>query len=453
MSGVGCPRWVNRVVPAITACPVRSKSGHSANGRVYECTAYGAAVNQDAPPAPCAELSGTAGSSRAIVPFTHLAREGRMTVTIGRRELLAAIGGAVVAWPLAARAQQSAMPVVGLLRNTPSASFEYIVAAFRRGLSEEGFVDGRNVAVQQRWAEGRDERLPALLADLISLNAAVIVANTIAALAAKAAGTTIPVVFTTGSDPVRDGLVASLSRPGGNFTGVVFLSSELGTKRLDLLRQLAPKASTIAVLLGPSTVPEVVAERADVEKAARMFGLNLVVAEATNAAEIVTAFTKFTERGAGALFVGTGAFTNSHREAIVSLAARDAIPAMYSLREFALDGGLISYGTSITDAYRQAGIYAGRILKGEKPADLPVVQSTKFELVLNLKTARALNLDVPDRLLALADDVIDWLHLLVRLLTAAYGTSRRFVATHRLGRFWRHSGHARSVANVRMRRD
>jgi putative tryptophan/tyrosine transport system substrate-binding protein len=319
---------------------------------------------------------------------------------VKRREFISLLGAAAAAWPLAARAQQSAMPVVGLLRNTPSASFEYIVAAFRRGLSEEGFVDGRNVAVQQRWAEGRDERLPALLADLISLNAAVIVANTIAALAAKAAGTTIPVVFATGSDPVRDGLVASLSRPGGNFTGVVFLSSELGTKRLDLLRQLAPKASTIAVLLGPSTVPEVVAEHADVEKAARMFGLNLVAAEATNAAE-------FIERGAGALFVGTGAFTNSHREAIVSLAARHAIPAIYSLREFAFEGGLISYGTSITDAYRQAGIYAGRILKGEKPADLPVVQSTKFELVLNLKTARALNLDVPDRLLALADKVID----------------------------------------------
>ena len=324
-----------------------------------------------------------------------------------RRDFITLLGGAAVAWPLAVRAQQSAMPVVGLLRNTPSASFEYIVAAFRRGLSEEGFVDGRNVAVQQRWAEGRDERLPALLADLISLNAAVIVANTIAALAAKAAGTTIPVVFATGSDPVRDGLVASLSRPGGNFTGVVFLSSELGTKRLDLLRQLAPKASTIAALLGPSTVPEVVAEHADVEKAARMFGLNLVAAEATNAAEIVTAFAEFIERGAGALFVGTGAFTNSHREAIVSLAARHAIPAMYSLREFAFEGGLISYGTSITDAYRQAGIYAGRILKGEKPADMPVVQSTKFELVLNLKTARALNLDVPDRLLALADEVID----------------------------------------------
>jgi putative ABC transport system substrate-binding protein len=333
-------------------------------------------------------------------------KRGRDRV-VNRRSLITLLGGAAAAWPFAARAQQSAMQVVGLLRNTPSASFEYIVAAFRRGLSEEGFVDGRNVAVQQRWAEGRDERLRALLADLISLNAAVIVANTIAALAAKAAGTTIPVVFATGSDPVRDGLVDSLSRPGGNFTGVVFLSSELGTKRLDLLRQLAPKASTIAVLLGPSTVPEVVAEHADVEKAARMFGLNLVAAEATNAAEIVTAFAKFIERGAGALFVGTGAFTNSHREAIVSLAARHAIPAMYSLREFAFEGGLISYGTSITDAYRQAGTYVGRILKGERPGDLPVQQPTKFKLVINLKAAKALGTEIPPTLLSLADEVIE----------------------------------------------
>src|SRR6516165_3459516 len=317
--------------------------------------------------APDAALLGTARSWRGIVAFTHLAREGRMTVTIGRRELLAAVGGAAAAWPLAARTQQPAMPVVGFLRSTPSASFDHIVAAFRQGLSEVGFVDGRNVAIQQRWAEGRDDRLPALLADLINLKAAVIVANTIAALAAKAEATNIPVVFTTGSDPVRDGLVASLNRPGANFTGVVFNSGELGTKRLELLRQLAPKAATIAMLVGPST-PETVA-----------------------------AFAKFVERGAGALYVGTGAFTNSHREAIVALAAHHAIPAMYSLREFASIGGLISYGTSITDAYRQAGIYAGRILQGEKPADVPVMQSTKFELVLNLKTAKTLGLDVPDR--------------------------------------------------------
>jgi putative ABC transport system substrate-binding protein len=314
-----------------------------------------------------------------------------------RREFITMVGAAA-AWPLAARAQQPAIPVVGFLRNTPSAGFDHLVGAFRQGLSEAGFVDGRNVAIQQRWAEGRDDRLPALLADLINLKAAVIVA--------KAEATNIPVGFATGSDPVRDGLVASFNRPGGNFTGVVFISGELGTKRLELLRQLAPKATTIAMLVGPSQ-PEIVAEQTDVQKAAQAFGQQVVVAEATGGREIDAAFAKFVERGAGALLVGTGAFTNSHREAIVAQAARHAIPAMYSLREFASVGGLISYGPSITDAYRQAGIYASRILKGERPADLPVVQSAKFELVLNLKTAKALGLDVPDRLLALADEVIE----------------------------------------------
>ena len=281
------------------------------------------------------------------------------------------------------------------------------MAAFRQSLSEAGFVDGRNVAIQQRWAEGRDDRLPTLLADLINLKAAVIVANTVGALAAKAAATTLPVVFVTGGDPVRDGLVASLNRPGANFTGVVFITSELGTKRLELLRQLALKATTIAMLVGPTASTEIEAERTDVQKAVQPFGQQLVVAEATSGGEIETAFAKFGESGAGALLVGTGAFTYTHREAIVALAARYAIPAMYSLREYASVGGLISYGASITEAYRQAGIYAGRILKGEKPADLPVIQSTKFELVLNLKTAKALGLDVPDRLLALADEVIE----------------------------------------------
>jgi putative tryptophan/tyrosine transport system substrate-binding protein len=323
-----------------------------------------------------------------------------------RREFLTLLSGTAAAWPLSARAQQPAIPVVGFLRNTPSAGFDHLVAAFRRGLSEAGFVDGRNVAIQQRWAEGRDDRLPALLADLISLKAAVIVANTIGALAAKAEATNIPVVFATGSDPVRDGLVASFNRPGGNFTGVVFISGELGTKRLELLRQLASKATTIAMLVGPPQ-PETAAEQTDVQKAAQAFGQQVVVADATSGGEIDAAFAKFVERGAGALLVGTGAFTNSHREAIVALAARHAIPAMYSLREFASIGGLISYGPSITDAYRLAGIYAARILKGEKSADLPVMQSTKFELVLNLQTARGLGLDVPDRLLALADEVIE----------------------------------------------
>ena len=298
------------------------------------------------------------------------------------------------------------MPVVGLLRNTPSASFEHVVTALSRGLRDAGFVDGHNVLIEQRWAEGRDDRLPALLADLISSKAAVIVANTQGALAAKAAGTTIPVVFATGSDPVRDGLVASFNRPGANFTGVTFISSDLGTKRLELLRQLVPRTTTIAVLVGPD-VPETVAERADVQKAAQAFGQQLVVAQAASLGEIAAAFTAFVERGAAALFVGTGAFTNSHREAIVALAAHRALPAIYSLREFVSIGGLIGYGSSITEAYRQAGIYAGRILKGEKPADLPVMQSSKFELVLNLKTAKSLSLQVPERLLALADEVIE----------------------------------------------
>jgi ABC-type uncharacterized transport system substrate-binding protein len=322
-----------------------------------------------------------------------------------RRAFITLLGGAA-AWPLAARAQQAGMPVVGLLRNTPSASFEHVVAALSRGLGEAGFVDGHNVLIEQRWAEGRDDRLPALLADLISSKAAVIVANTQGALAAKAAGTTIPVVFATGSDPVRDGLVASFNRPGANFTGVTFISSDLGTKRLELLRQLVPRMTTIAVLVGPD-VPETVAERADVQKAAQAFGQQLVVAQAASLGEIAAAFTAFVERGATALFVGTGAFTNSHREAIVALAAHRALPAIYSLREFVSIGGLIGYGSSITEAYRQAGIYAGRILKGEKPADLPVMQSSRFELVLNLKTAKSLSLQVPERLLALADEVIE----------------------------------------------
>src|SRR5262249_7193700 len=255
-----------------------------------------------------------------------------------RRDFITLLGGGAAAWPLAARAQQPAIPVVGFLRNTPSAGFDHLVGAFRQGLSEAGFVDGRNVAIQQRWAEGRDDRLPALLADLINLKAAVIVANTIGALAAKAEATNIPVVFATGSDPVRDGLVASFNRPGGNFTGVVFISGELGTKRLELLRQLAPKATTIAMLVGPSQ-PEIVAEQTDVQKAAQAFGQQVVVAEATSGGEIDAAFAKFVERGAGALLVGTGAFTNSHPEAVVAKAARAAIPAIYSLREFASVGG------------------------------------------------------------------------------------------------------------------
>jgi putative tryptophan/tyrosine transport system substrate-binding protein len=321
-----------------------------------------------------------------------------------RREFIALLGGAA-AWPLVARAQQPAMSVIGFLRNTPSAPFAHIVTAFRRGLSEVGFVEGQNVAIEQRWAEGQDDRLPALVADLVRQKAAVIVANNPGALAAKAAATTIPIVFATGSDPVRDGLVASLNRPGGNVTGVVFITSVLGAKQLELLRQLVPKATTIAMLVRPDTT-ETEAERIDVQNAAQALGQELVVFDVTSGRDIEAAFATFVERRAGGLLVGTGPFLTSNRERVVALAAHH-IPAIYPLREYVSAGGVMSYGTSISDAYRQSGVYAGRILKGEKPADLPVIQSTKFELVLNVQTAKALGIDVPDKLLALADEVIE----------------------------------------------
>jgi putative tryptophan/tyrosine transport system substrate-binding protein len=325
---------------------------------------------------------------------------------VNRREFIAVLGCAAATWPLTAPAQQPAMPVIGFLRNTPSAPFAHIVTAFRRGLNEVGFVEGENVAIEQRWAEGQDDRLPALVADLVRQKVAVIVANNPGALAAKAAATTIPIVFATGSDPVRDGLVASLNRPGGNVTGVVFITSVLGAKRLELLRQLVPKATTIAMLVRPDTT-ETEAERIDVQNAAQALGQELVVFDVTSRRDIEAAFATFVERRAGGLLVGTGPFLTSNRERVVALAARYGVPAIYPLREYASAGGVMSYGTSISDAYRQSGVYAGRILKGEKPADLPVIQSTKFELVLNLQTAKALGIDVPDKLLALADEVIE----------------------------------------------
>ena len=324
---------------------------------------------------------------------------------IRRREFITLLGGAAAVWPLAAGAQQPAMPVIGLVRNTPSAPFAHLVMALRRGLGEMGFVEGQNVAIEQRWTE-RDDRLTALVADLVRRKAAVIVANGPAALAAKAAATAIPIVFATGSDPVSEGLVASLNRPGGNITGVVFILSVLGAKRLELLRQLLPKATTIAMLVNPNTT-ETEEERADVRNAAQALGQQLIVSDVTSVHDIEAAFTTFVQGGADGLFVGTGPFLTSNREQVVALAARHGIPAIYPLREYVSTGGLISYGTSISDAYRQAGIYAGRILKGENPTDLPVMQSTKFELVLNLKTAKSLGLEIPDKLVALADEVIE----------------------------------------------
>jgi putative ABC transport system substrate-binding protein len=329
-----------------------------------------------------------------------------MAIHIGRRNFVTLLGGAAVAWPLAARAQQPAMPVVGFLRSTTAADSTALVTAFRQGLKETGYIEGQNVTIEYRWGEGRNDRLPALVADLISRKVAVVVGNHNAALAAKSATMTVPVVVVTGADQVRDGLVASLNRPGGNVTGVSFLTIELGAKRLDLLRQLVPKAATIAMLVYPDT-PDTEAERRQVQAAAQAIRQQLIVLDLKTDRDIETAFATLVQRGAGALLVGTGAFTYSHRERIVTLAARHAVPAIYSLREDVAAGGLMSYAASITDAYRQAGIYTGRILKGEKPTDLPVMEPTKFELIINLKTAKALGLTVPDKLLALADEVIE----------------------------------------------
>jgi putative ABC transport system substrate-binding protein len=323
---------------------------------------------------------------------------------VRRREFITLLGGAAAAWPLAARSQQP-QPVIGFLRSTSLAASTPMIAGFRQGLTTAGFNEGQNVAIEYRYADDQLERLPGLVAELIRLPVAVIVANVNAALAAKAATTTVPIVFATGSDPVVDGLVASLNRPGGNVTGVSFVAG-LGAKRLEMLRQLVPTASTIAMLVGIETLVARI-ERRDVELAAQALGQQLIIAPISSAGELDGAFTSIVGRGARALLVGTGPLLTSNRERVVALAVRHAIPAIYALRESVEAGGLMSYGASIVEAYRQVGIYAGRVLKGEKPADLPVMQSTKFDLVINLKAAKALGLEVPPTLLAVADEVIE----------------------------------------------
>jgi len=330
-----------------------------------------------------------------------------MQFGLRRREVIALLGAAA-AWPLAARAQQPSVPAIGFLSSRSPSESEGVVTAFRRGLRETGFIEGRNLAIAFRWAEGRYDRLPGLAAELVGRNVGVIVTTggTVSARAAKSATSTIPIVSVFGGDPVADGLVASFARPGGNLTGLSILVRELMPKRLELLAEMVPQAGAIALLVNPSN-PNAERIIREVQEAARTKGVQLHVLKAGTEGEIDAAFASLVELHAGALVVAADPFFNSRREQLVALAARHAVPAIYEWREFATAGGLISYGTSLSAVYRQVGIYTGRILKGEKPADLPVQQPTTFELVVNLNTAKALGLTVPPSILARADEVIE----------------------------------------------
>lgn len=320
-----------------------------------------------------------------------------------RRDVVAGVGVLGI-WSGRAAAQLLALPTIGVLRTTSARTSEPLVAALGKGLKDAGLIEGQNFTLELRFAENQVDRLPSLVAELVARRVAVIVADNIAALALKAATPSVPIVAVTAGDPVRNGLVASLSHPGGNVTAVSFLGGSLGTKRLELLRDLVPAGTLLAVLGSPDT-PTAQPEQSDIESAADRLGQPLLILGAANEREIDTAFATMVERGAGALLVGAGALLYARKDQIVSLAARHRLPAIYVQREFAEAGGLMSYGASIVDAYRQAGVYAGRIVNGEKPGDLPVVRSTTFEFVINLKAATALGLRVPERILALADEV------------------------------------------------
>ena len=329
-------------------------------------------------------------------------------VTIARRRLLAAVAGAAAAWPVAAGAQQAALPVIGFLINVLPEGFRERLSGFRQGLRDGGYVEGKNVAIEYRWAENQNDRLPSLAAELARRRVAVMVAGgPPASLAAKAEASTFSVVFVVGDDPVRLGLVASLSHPGGNMTGISTFNLEITAKRMELLRELLPKAARIAVLINPADVAATHAQLGGIEAAARAMGLQIQIFNADSSAEIDAAFETIGRERPDAVFVAVTPFFNSRRVQLVQLAAFHRMPAAYGLRDYAEAGGLMSYGSNIVDAYREVGIYVGRILKGSRPADLPVIQATKFELIINAETARMLGLTVPPTLLATADEVIE----------------------------------------------